>query len=165
MCAVAGGEDWGGDGAGPYSRSLSCNAQASTHRLVFCYVNPTVTPPCRRSWRFVYSGVVDSSGPIAALRDILAVSHYYVLTPLKERLERGLLTRVNKDSVAALLQSAHRYDCHALKEACQEYIAEHFTELQSSLASSLAESPELLLEIAAHFNERSPKRRRTVVVE
>lgn len=122
-------------------------------------------PAMHLGLRFVYSGVVDTSCPVAELRDVLAVAHYYVLSPLKKRLEEGLLQRLNKDSVAALLQSAQLFDCSTLKAACQEYIAEHFAELQSSLASSLATSPELLLEIAAHFNERSPKRRRTLVVE
>jgi len=128
-------------------------------------VVPDHSPAAFRAMlQYIYTGETPVAG-LKLLEEVLAVAHYYVIDALKARLEEELVARIALDNVAMLLRAGEHYQCHALKQACQECVAENFAELKGELASSLSDSPELLVEIASFLVDSPPRKRRLVEVE
>ncbi|XBI05506.1 hypothetical protein VPH35_133666 [Triticum aestivum] len=109
---------------------------------------------------FIYRGnlqpphVVDEGDRIAMTQHLLVAADRYHLQRLKSICEEKLRRHINTTTVATTLELAHRHGCHALKDACYDFLAPHRGNLKAILKSDgfeqlIIDYPSIVVELLA----------------
>lgn len=110
---------------------------------------------------FIYRGnlqlpphVVDEGDRIAMTQHLLVAADRYHLQRLKSICEEKLRRHINATTVATTLEMAHRHGCHALKDACYDFLAPPRGNLKAILKSEgfeqlIIDYPSVVVELLA----------------
>ncbi len=106
---------------------------------------------------YIYTGSISESKKVLDewAESLLAAADQYAVLALKELVESHLASSLNAKTLAAIASLADTYSAQLLKEACTDFVAEHYRHLVGTpeWQSLRARKPDLVLELSARAIE------------